>query len=82
MSTTFEVYPRTRELPTFAELLDRSTKELHAFLDSVGVSARPRIDVRLQRRSDHAHQAFALGDPLRWDAEMYAWFTVGDVASV
>ena len=80
MSTTFEVYPRTRELPSFAELVDSSTRELHAFLDSVGVGARPRIDVRLQRRSDHAHQAFTLRDPLRWDAETYAWFMVGDVA--
>ena len=79
MSTTFEVYPRTRELPTFAELVDRSTKELHAFLDSVGVGARPRIEVRLMRRFDHAHQAFALRDPLRWDPETYAWFMVGDV---
>ena len=79
MSTTFEVYPKTRELPTFEGLLERSTGELHRFLNAIGVGVRPRIHVRLQRSLDHAHLPFSLRDPLRWGPETYAWFMVGDV---
>lgn len=79
MSTTFEVYPRVKELPTFAAIIDRSTKELHGFLDSIGIQVRPRIHVRLQGCADHAHLPLSLNDPARWNKEAYAWFMVGDV---
>lgn len=80
MSKTFDVYPRIRRLPSFGELIERSTMELHRFLDSVGIPARPRIHVRLQSHDDHAHLPLALRDPLSWKPSTYAWFMVGDVA--
>src|SRR5262245_16543864 len=80
MSTTFDVYPGKREIPTFASLLYRSTAELHKFLESVGVKARPCIHLRLQRRKDHAHASFRLSDEARWSKDLYAWFMVGEVA--
>jgi len=80
VSTTFDVYPRTANLPTVNELLERSTRELHAFLEAFRIVARPEIQVRLQRRADHAPVAFDLRGPLRWDRDTYAWFEVGDVA--
>jgi hypothetical protein len=46
MSTTFAVYSRSRDFPTFQELLDRSTNELHGFLASVGISARPQVHLQ------------------------------------
>ncbi len=79
MSTTFDVYPRKRELPTFAAILDRSTFELHRFLDSVGIQARPRVHVRLQRNTDHSHLPFDLSNEARWGRDVYAWFMVGEV---
>ena len=79
MSTTFDVYPCTNKLPSFAAILDRSTAELHRFLESVGVRARPQIHVRLQRGSDHAHLPCDLSDEVRWDKNVYAWFMVGEV---
>src|SRR5262249_41052293 len=79
MSTTFDVYPIKPELPTFAAILERSTFELHRFLESVGLRERPRIHVRLQRKKDHSHQLFDLNDEARWADDTYAWFMVGDV---
>src|SRR5947209_8651687 len=78
MSTTFEVYPRTKALPTFGAIIDRSTMELHRFLESIGLRSRPRIHLRLQACKDHAHLPFSLDDPAKWDEERYAWFMVGD----
>jgi hypothetical protein len=80
MSTTFDVYPRTKQLPSFAAIIDRSTAELHRFLESVNIGARPRIHVRLQRREDDSHVPFSLDEPARWTEDNYAWFMVGDAA--
>jgi hypothetical protein len=79
MSTSFEVYPRRMELPTFSAIIDRSTMELHRFLDSIGIRKRPRVHVRLQACADDAHVPFSLKDSARWNKETYAWFMVGDV---
>jgi len=78
MSTTFDVYPRTTDLPSFAAIIDRSTAELHRFLGSVGIRARPPIHLRIQRCEDDSHVAFSLDAPARWDKDNYAWFMVGD----
>jgi hypothetical protein len=79
MSTSFDVYPRTRELPTFAALIERSSKELHSFLDSIGISERPPIHLRLQRCEGDSHVPFSLGEPAQWSEDLYAWFMVGKV---
>src|SRR4051794_30719707 len=79
MSTTFEVYPRAKEMPSFATILERATNELHRFLGSVGLRSRPAIHMRLQRCADNAHLPFSPGDPARWDKDTYGWFMVGDV---
>jgi hypothetical protein len=47
MSTTFDVYPRTKQLPSFGAIIDRSTEELHHFLESVRIRARPLIHLRI-----------------------------------
>jgi hypothetical protein len=55
MSTTLDVYPGTMNLPSFAAIIDRSTVELHGFLGSVGIRARPPIHLRIQRCYDDSH---------------------------
>jgi hypothetical protein len=78
MSTAFDVYPRTKLLPSFAAIIDRSTIELYRFLESVNIQARPIIQLRIQRCEDHSQVSFSLDDPARWDKDTYAWFTVGE----
>ncbi len=78
MSVTFEVYPRSREIPTFGALIESSTKELHRFLASIGIRARPHIHVKLQACKDNAQLPFSLDDHTRWGKDTYAWFMVGD----
>ena len=77
MSTHFDVYPGESCLPTFKAILDRSTLELHRFLESVGVDARPHVHVRLQRHHDHVQLPFSLSDEAKWGKGVYAWFMVG-----
>jgi hypothetical protein len=79
MSTTFDVYPGTRAIPTFQQLLDRSTAELHRFLASIGIDARPLIHVRVQTEGGDEPVPIDLHVPLTWHRESYAWFQVGDI---
>jgi hypothetical protein len=79
MSTTFEVYPRTRDLPTFAAVVESATKELRRFFASIKIEARPCIRVRLQSCKDNVHLPFSLDAPAKWTKDSYAWFMVGDI---
>jgi hypothetical protein len=79
MSTTFEVYPRVRELPTFRAITEVSDAQLHRFLGSVGIRARPSIHLRLQSFKDNEHIPFSMDDPAKWGKDVYAWFMVGEI---
>jgi hypothetical protein len=79
-TTTFDVYPGTASIPTFQQLLDRSTTHLHRFLVSVGVAARPAIHARLHIGRDEERFRLDLQTPLRWPEDTYAWFWVGESA--
>jgi hypothetical protein len=79
MSTTFDVYPGMTDLPSFAAVIERSTSELHRFLGSVGIRARPPIHLRIQRCEDNSHVPYLLDSPAHWGKDTYAWFMVGDV---
>ncbi len=80
MSTTFEVYPATHELPTFAALIDATLPRLHKRLARNGIDARPQIDVRIQKNRNHKHVAFDLSDPCKWPGTTYAWFEIAGVS--
>jgi hypothetical protein len=72
MSTTFDVYPVTMDLPSFVAIIDRSTAELHKFLGSVGIRARPAIHLRIQRCEDDSHVPFSPDAPAYWGKDAYA----------
>lgn len=79
MSTTFEVFPSTESIPTFQQLLDRSTTELHRFLSSVNIDARPSIHVRVQSKDGDQPIPLDLQSRLTWPDDTYAWFHIVDV---
>ena len=79
MSTVFEVYPHESTIPSFCELLQRSTQELHQFLNSIGIADRPEISVRLLKCHTHDPVPFSVQDAMRWAPDTYAWFTTGEI---
>jgi hypothetical protein len=79
MSTTFNVFPSSELIPTFQQLLDRSTTELHRFLSSIDVDARPSIHVRVQNKEGDQAIPLDLHSPVTWPDETYAWFHVADI---
>jgi hypothetical protein len=79
MSTTFEVYPGIPEIPTFRAIIERSTMELHRFLESIHLTARPPIEVHLQACEDNRRLPLFLDQQAVWGRDAYAWFSVGEV---
>lgn len=80
MSTTFDVFPGKGAVPTFATVLEESTRALHEFLASFKIPARPRITVSLRQNSDGRVRALDLAAPARWPGDCYAWFQVEGVS--
>ena len=81
MSTTFNVFPTTDNIPSFRQLLDLATVHLRDFLCSYGVTQAAALAVTLRRlEPDQPVIAFDTGAPAWWPEDCYAWFQVPGVA--
>lgn len=76
MSTTFDVFPSTPGLPTFAALLDATLICLHNYLARHGINARPLLDLSIKTNDGDNDVTFAKSDPLKWEDGTYAWFGI------
>lgn len=77
MSTTFEVFPTTDNIPSFRQLLDVATVHLSDFLRSYGITQPVPLAVTLRRAEpDHPVVPVDTGGPAWWPEECYAWFHV------
>ena len=74
MSTSFEVYPKTSFIPSFQDILDLSTIQLHKFLDNFEINYKPQISVRLNYVKSHDAKPLNLQAVAKWDDSTYAWF--------
>lgn len=80
MSTTFEVYLGSKDIPSFSELLCNTEKEVNNYLRSIGVDKNIKLSVEFQSIKDHIKKPFQLTDKMIWDDSMYAWFYICDIA--
>jgi len=80
MSTTFEVYPGTGEMPTFEKLLMAANSHLASRLRMSGIAGDVEIGISLRRCNGDAKIPHKLGSPLKWNDDTYAWFAVRGVA--
>ena len=79
MSTVFLIYPKTKKMPTFQELLDLSTKRLHERFSELNIKARPVINVYIhfkdpQKIIDRDLKTLSFGENI-----MSAYFYVDDI---
>jgi hypothetical protein len=79
MSTTFEVYPRTQRVPTFAELIELASTRLAEQLERRHVAAKPQLQVEMLRNGSHEEIAIALDAQMIWERDQYAWITIPGV---
>ncbi|GGO40207.1 hypothetical protein [Deinococcus humi] len=78
MSTTFDVYPGSVEVPFTREVLALGASKLWAYLTSIGIDEHPQVHVKLLARGNHQKKGLILDAPFAWPEDQYMWFTVGD----
>lgn len=78
MSTTFDVFPSTADIPTFDDVLRLSQMYLHDALARYGIAKTFQIDVRIQKKEGDTIRPFLKSSPAKWDEDEYAWFIIAD----
>jgi hypothetical protein len=79
MSTTFEVYPHSKALPQFGQLLATAEPRLHAYFERYRLGVCPRLLVEVRDGKTHEVRAFTPASPLTWSEKDYAWFYFPEV---
>ncbi len=77
MSTAFEVYPGTSEIPSFNQVVNLSNERLKVYLSSIHVHADIAVNVELRECMTNKVLHLDLKKPFKFDDTRYAWFTVG-----
>lgn len=80
MSITFSVFPLKKEVPSFQEVLDLSTKKINKFLKDYGVNFDAKIEVRLLAKENNLEKKIELDASAKWDEDYYAWFSVATIS--
>src|SRR4051794_25357854 len=81
MSTTFEVFPGSASVPSFAELISAGQAALGAFLlRRTGRTLAPELAVTLIHCKTDERRPVDPSAPAIWDSDTYAWFTIADVS--
>ena len=79
MSTTFEVYTPTTNIPTFNEVILLSNQYLLEFLTKHDIYDEYLIDVVINKNKTHKRVTFNKSNPATWEISEYAWFTVNKI---
>ena len=78
MSTTFEVYTPTTNIPTFNEVLLLSNQYLSEHLAKYDICDKYTIDVDIKKSKTNKNVVFSKSNPATWGADEYAWFKVNE----
>ena len=76
MSTTFEVYPRNVEAPSFQQILELGAARIRQQLLIRGIHAEPKLAVTLRMNQTHEVLPLNISSQAIWNASEYAWFSV------
>ena len=80
MSTTFEVYPGNKYIPTFEELNTVVTSNLTAYLNRYNIFQSIHLKVDLYTLENYSEPSFDQNDKMSWSTDHYAWFGINNIA--
>jgi hypothetical protein len=80
MSTTFDIFPESTEIPSFRHMMEYSTTEFHRFLMNVDIRHTPRLRFRLFTKEGDEEHPIDITDPFTWIDEYYLWIQVDMIA--
>jgi hypothetical protein len=81
MSTVFEVFPSVNQVPTFSEVLSRSSRHVNAFLRECGIHTFVKLSAGMRSNNEESRVLpINLDGPCWWPEDQYAWFHVPGIA--
>lgn len=80
MSTTFDVYPLLKVIPSYQAIIEIAQYRLHQFLSVYSIELKPTIGLSLRKEETHDEIALDIQKPAQWDTYYYAWFYIHGVA--
>jgi hypothetical protein len=79
MATTFDVYPRSAQIPSFQDILDLSTRRLNERLKELKIDVAPAIQTNLYSTEPDMIKSIDMTRPARWEESEYAWFFIDPI---
>lgn len=79
MSTTFEVYPKINDKPSFTELINLSERKLGEFLSEFNLNDKPKICICIYSVESNIEREINLSSPVIWNKDEYAWFYIENI---
>jgi len=79
MSSTFDIYPIEKIIPSFKSVLDQSTKNYHGYLKDAGINIKPEIGIRLLTKNGDNEVSYDINDPFTWRDDLYLWVSIKDI---
>ncbi len=80
MSTTFDVYPGNRNIPTFRNVLEEASGTINEHLSNLGVRKTIQLNVKIKEFKSDEDVRFSLDDRFIWNEDRYAWFYFDHIA--
>jgi len=79
LSTTFEVLPGTKVIPSYEEIIKLADLNINNFLTNIGINKIINLKVNIQKVLTHERKNFSITDKLICDEEFYSWFYIENV---
>ncbi len=78
MTTTFEAYTPTLDIPSYRDVLELSNRRLKEFLLGIGIEKEMRIIMEIRKCRTNQSKNFNFNDKARWAVDEYSWFMVSN----
>ena len=81
MSTSFQVYATSRDIPSFGQLLELANIRIDETLRQLGIDTRIELAARILTVETNQGTTTEFDRPVTWSSDEYAWFQVPSVGA-
>ena len=79
MSTTFDILPSCKEIPSFSDVLIRCSQNFELYLKRVEIHKSPKITFTILSKEFNKSIPFNFKDPFLWEGGTYLWVEVENI---
>jgi hypothetical protein len=76
MSTTFDILPKTQEIPSFSMILKLTNEKLSQYFEHYNIGLYLNLKAQIRSYSDDTPPLECVNELMKWDQEQYAYFFI------